>query len=134
MSTRLIQGGRVTWQSRDWKPFRPTPVDADRAGNLIDTSPIGPDDAESPLRVGVPFLDPEDGVVYRVLATINVLEGWAVGVAWMRRWRCAPGDLKELVERGKLDAAMQLYSASKWYRCRDEVAVLAYLKGRRRRR
>lgn len=127
MGSRVVLGGRTLVASRDWRPFRPGMLLRDRHGNLIETIP--PESPRSPYRAGVPWLDPEEGITYRVVGrwVLDPRQGWATADFWLKRWRCDFATLREAVQRGFLDAALAQDSAHRRYRCRDESAVLAWL-------
>lgn len=80
--------------------------------------------------MGLPYEDPHEHVVYRVVPNLNVAEGWGTAAFWTRRWGCNYSDVLHLAQLGWLDAAIAAGTSVKRYRCRDEVRVLHWLEER----
>lgn len=127
MSSRIVWNGRTLWASRDYRPYRPMPVGRTKTGEVVSPAPIPADSPDSPFRAGVPYTDPEDKITYRVVAKLDLREGWGTAAFWMARYHVTWDVLVEWVERGWLDAAMEQGSPTKRFRCRDEGRLLAYL-------
>jgi hypothetical protein len=127
MSSRVFDRGRVLYASPDYAQYKPMPRSLDRGGNPIDQAPIPMDSAGSPQRQGIPYRDPEDGLVYRIIDRLNIQEGWGTAGFWMKRYTVAWDVIVLWVERGWLEAAMERGSPTKRYRCRDERKLLEYL-------
>jgi len=96
-------------------------------GLPCDGTPIPPDSPDSGFRAGVPYEDDAEDVVYRIVARLNVAEGWGTGAFWMQRWGCYYADILAFVRKGWLDAAIEEGSSVKRFRCRDELRVRAEL-------
>lgn len=96
-------------------------VPRNRVGDVaLSAAAIGPEDAMSPFRAGVPWFDELDDVTYRVVVRLNPLDGWASSEFWQRRWGMPHRSVCEMSSAGWLDAAMEEGTAAKRYRCRDE--------------
>jgi hypothetical protein len=64
--------------------------------------------------------DEEEGVVYRVVARMDPLDGWAGTEFWQRRWKLDHKAVLSFVLSGWLDAAVECGSQVRRFRCRDE--------------
>ncbi len=107
----------------------------DKDGKVLDTSPIPPSSPDSPFRVGEPYADPHDQIVYRVVGPGRCppSEGWGTMHFWTARWDCYFSDLVKLVQMGWLDAAMEQGSATKRFRCREEQRCVDWLNAHGRK-
>jgi hypothetical protein len=142
MSTRTLVRGRTAFASKDWRPdfvagAAPAPA-LERSlrdpTGWVGHTPIPPQAATS-HQDGVAWRDPEDDVVYRVLAgPLLPGDGWASAGFWRTRWAVRFSELRRLVEMGLLDAALERDSARRVFRCRDERLVLERLRAQGTRR
>lgn len=125
MPARAVVGGKTFYTS---KGFR-----LKRRPEYFDASPVPPESPESPFREGVAWTDPQDGITYRVVAPgrLKPEEGWGAAEFWMARYGCLYEDLRRLVERGLLDAALEGKTVTKRFRCRDEDEVHKFFNGKR---
>ena len=137
MASRVLIRDRIAYTNRSYFHARRPDAPTDRDGRLIELgAPVPADSAESPFREGEAWTDPEDGLTYRVLGwkALDPKQGWGSLSFWLRRWKTTPGQIYRLVELGILDAAMEVNSALKRFRCRDEQRARAELPSQRRRR
>lgn len=140
MSSRIHINGRTYAASRDYRaglvcgsaPATQalTVADEDSGQRPTDGTPIPPESADSPFRAGIPYEDPHEGVVYRVVANLRVSDGWGTAAFWTKRLRCNYGDLLELCQMAWFDAAIEQSGTLKRYRCRDELRVREWLAPR----
>jgi len=128
-------GGRIYAVTRDFRSeftragdARPLATNERNDNNPSDGTPIEPDSPDSPFRVGTPYHDVHEDVWYRVVARLNIAEGWGTAGFWIARWGCFYGDVLKLVRMGWLDAALEHGSAVKRFRCRDEIRVLRWME------
>jgi len=133
MSARLTIHGRVHYSSvrpaKEVRFTRKVRQEGRLVEEVVNTLPILPDAPESPLRLGVPHVDPEDGVAYHVVPHLNPLDGWAPAEYWLAKYGLRTFEvLKALWLTAVFDAGMEFGSATKRFRCRDEAKVHAYLK------
>lgn len=138
MASRIVVGNKEFWRTpgaRDEK-FVPLEASRDRNGNLFDPTPIPPSSPRSPFRAGVPYDDPETGIRFRVVGPgrLPAAEGWAPAKYWLTRYGISLGQLRDLCDRGFLDAAVEERSPTRRYRCRDEGPVKAHLRETRGRK
>lgn len=134
MPTRIVYGNQTVWQSRDlrrinWrkgKPERVTGRGANREVTPVDcTTAIAPTDSRSPFRSGVALRDSEEDLVYRVVDNLLPTDGWASVDFWQARYRLDHTAIIDLARLGFLDAAMEVGSQVRRYRCRDEPRMKA---------
>lgn len=139
MPSRIVIRGRPWWQSPDFRVVDIPGSVRNSDGELVsevDLTPIPPDSPERPFREGQAYQCPDDGVVYRVVSRgrLTGAGGWGAVDFWLDRYACSFADLRDLAERGLLDAAMEAGSPTKKFRCRDERRVADFLRGRFPRR
>lgn len=79
-----------------------------------------PDDPRAPFRDGTPMKDAHEDLVYRVLDSLNPLDGWASSEFWQDRYQLEHKDIVTLVQYGLMDAAVGKHSELRRYRVRDE--------------
>jgi hypothetical protein len=94
-----------------------------RGGAPVDIDPLPADSAWKPFAAGDAAYDVNEDVVYRVVKTLNPLEGWASSQFWQERWGVEHRDVVHLVRTGLLDAAAEEGSLYRRYRCRDEYLL-----------
>lgn len=129
MASRIRLHGRTYYESPGYRDIRreldraKKSLPRDKEGNPVDLSSVAPASPQSPFRAGLSYLDPEEGISYRVVPKLDPREGWATSEFWQDRWRLRHSDLIKFVELGLLDAAMLESSQVRRYRCRDEAAV-----------
>lgn len=129
MSSRVVYNGRVLFQTPGWRgDTRPGVRSFNKAGEPIDDTPIVMDDVSMRNNKGVPYRDPDDGIVYRIVHRLDLREGWGTSAFWLARFHVTWDVLVEWIERGWFDAAMEQGSPTKRFRCRDERKVLEYLE------
>jgi hypothetical protein len=89
---------------------------------------VQPHSADSPFRLGTPYHDVSEDVIYRVVREVAVdpMQGWRTATFWLTRWKMPFQDFLVVIRHGWLDAAMVEGSAAKRYRCRDELRVLEW--------
>jgi len=134
MPTRMrIRGQTVL--ARDW-PGAHKDVPRNRSGEPITDFRVQPGSPDAPFRAGTPFEDPEDGITYRVVREggLPPLDGWRSAAFWIKRWGIRWEEIKLLVEKGWLDAAIEEGSVARLYRCRDEHRVLEWAKSEEAKR
>lgn len=81
------------------------------------------------------MVDREEGIAYRIVVRLDATDGWAPTSFWQSRWDVDHKAICSFVERGWLDAAIEVSSQVRRYRCRDEGLVFEseeYKKQRRR--
>ncbi len=117
----------------DWTPPVSAPVPRNKAGEVLNGTPIPAESPESPYREGVPFYDAEEDCTYRCIAHINVAEGWGTASFWIRRWHAPHALLLRACRTGLLDAAIDP-EGTRRYRCRDEARARAWLLTQRTER
>jgi hypothetical protein len=78
------------------------------------------DDPRAPFRDGTPMKDAHEDLVYRVLDSLNPLDGWASSEFWQDRYQLEHKDIVTLVQYGLMDAAVAKHSELRRYRVRDE--------------
>ncbi len=128
MGSRIVMRGRAVWASRDLHRRKPRIVPPrDKFGAAVDINPIPANRAPSSFRDGVPWTDPDTGLVYRVIRKVRPEEGWATARFWLRRHRVSFDALAEWAQMGIMDAAIESGSATRWFRCRDEQRVRAWI-------
>ena len=123
--------GRVVFASHDLPrrtSRRPLPTDAQ--GRVMTDFRVLPDSPRAPFKEGVPYFDQDQGVEYRVVraATLKPEEGWASLQFWAARWKRPAAFVFECVRKGWLDAAIELHTENRRFRCRDEYVVKEQLK------
>lgn len=131
MSIRMTINGRVFFGTA-----RPEPVvkytrrvkrDGAWVEEPIDTSPIPPDHPDSPLRIGIPWTDPDTGVTYQVAKYLDPLQGWAPAEWWMKRHAVTHQTIVRWALMGYLHSGMEPGSPTKRYRCPNEDRLFDYL-------
>jgi hypothetical protein len=80
--------------------------------------------ALKPFRAGVAFLDEFEQVVYRVIDHVGPHEGWVSSEFLQKRWRVTHKEILQLARAYLIDAVMAAGSQVRFYRARDEAAVL----------
>lgn len=138
MPSVIRYNGQGIAHSPDWRPgqvagFSPASPNNLRKGTTEQRAygaPIAADSPQSPFRVGIPHYDDHEDVTYRVVANLNIAEGWGTAAFWQRRWKCRYSDILHLVQRGYLDAVIEHATHLKRYRCRDEHAAIELLRER----
>lgn len=120
MSTRVFFRNRMVYRGRDapepnWGKGMPW-----KDGRLVGAGAIPPDSPQSPFREGVQLFDSEDQISYRVVRSLDATSGWAVSEFWQLRWRLDHRAIIAFVETGLLDAAIEMQSHVRRFRCRDE--------------
>jgi hypothetical protein len=134
MSTRIISQNRTIFANarvRSYSTIASAAVPTDKrkskdAGINVNknTQTIPVWSPESPFRDGYAWRCPDDQVNYRIVKKINIQEGWGTAAFWMERYGVTTFNyVREWVERGWLDAALQEGSPTKRYRCRDERKI-----------
>ena len=103
-------------------------------GSKYDPGAIPPDSPASPYRAGVPFHDKADGITYRVVGALDRNEGWMLASFWTHRYDIPIEVLFHFVERGWIDAAFEVSSPVKRFRCRDESKIVQWLASKRPKR
>lgn len=130
MPARIVIRNSIYASSTNW-PRKHDSTPRNRAGEIIEDPLIRPDSPDKPFRAGEPYYDKADDLIYRIVrvGALGPLEGWRSASFWMERWELLMwADLKVLIEKGWLDAAIEEGSAARKFRCRDEQRVLAWIK------
>ena len=131
MPTRIVLRGQQRWASRDWRPA-PSPLRArnyDRAGQPVDVAHAIPATSpESPFR-GEVFVDPDDGIAYRLVSRVPSNEDWVDALWWISKMGITIGKLRKLSDMGLVDCAKERGSAVRWVRCRDMPRIIAEIGG-----
>jgi hypothetical protein len=133
MPARILIRGQVAVRTGDWTRPVAAPVPRNKAGEVLSGQPIAPSSPESPFREGLPFYDKDEDLTYRVIAKINVSEGWGTSSFWIRRWHAPHTLLVKACQMGLLDAAIDPEGVRR-YRCRDELRTRAWLLTQRTER
>lgn len=126
MSSRLVIGGRpviVTGRAKpvQWSRLLPR----DREGRPVDAATaVQPLPAKSEVAPGLTLVDREEGVTYRCLQRLDPEDGWATTSFWQARWKCTHAAVLAAAMAGYLDAAVEVGSQVRRYRCRDERGLL----------
>lgn len=132
MATRIVLRNRVAMIGRGPDQHARMSESARAAGALpmnrardtvINTQAIPPDSPESPFRDGHAWRCPDDQLTYRVVQSIDISAGWGTAAFWMTRYGVTFLFVREWVERGWLDAAIEQGTPTKRYRCRDERRI-----------
>jgi len=137
MGTRIYLDGKPVWANLNsyleaQRAPRPSPVNTRRtrrgAPVKIDcTAAISPDPGSvvaQRFTAGVPFYDTKEQLTYRVVHSLNPLEGWAPIGLWRARWNLTHMEVIYLARDGLLDAVIEAGSQVRRYRCRDEYRVV----------
>lgn len=120
MSARIILGGRVVWSTVRRAP----PVEPYNPAEYVNDDERAAARAARELEratptVGVPFVDHDEQVTYRVLAHLDPAQGWALADTVLGWYSIAYHELLDFVRRGFVDAAVERGSAVKRFRVLD---------------
>lgn len=127
MPSRIVIHGRTRVASRDYRQNRPALPPRNKAGDVIEDFRV--DVNEAPFREGEAFFDVEEQIEFRVVNAnrLRPADGWGTGPFWCKRWKCTGKTLRDLVLRGMLDAAMEVDSQVRRFRCRDEQRAVNWI-------
>lgn len=134
MPSKIVIGNKIVVASRDYVAPRRVLAPTTRNGEIIeDAGRILPTSADSPFRAGSPYYDADDDLTYRSVhaRVCDVLQGWRTAEFWLVRWAIEWRTLRDLVQRGWVDAAIEVDTATKRFRCRDERRVLLWIKAKK---
>lgn len=120
MSSVLIIQGRRYSKSRPQKHDNPAVLLKNVHGEPVDCSPRPPDVVDDQLRAGIPYKCKDDRVTYLVIQRCDPLQRWASTMFWQQHLRVPHTGLLRLVRAGFVDAAIEVASRVRRYRCRDE--------------
>lgn len=134
MSSRIVINGKVWYGAR-----LPREADPDLAEDLRKQAekpellqPILPEDPRSLFRLGIPFHDTTDDVVYRVVGPrVFDSDDWAPLKFWCDRYFMRTETFFLLCRMGMVDAAIEEHSQARRYRVRDDAAVKAWVAAKR---
>lgn len=122
-------------QQRDWARNYKPPSDSwnvrrakDGTIEVIDSRPFGVEKKEQDYRAGQVFEDRSIDLVYRVVPCCQPTDGWAVLDFWIDRYEVKFAQICDWVRRGRMEAALEQGSPTRYYRVRDENVILAELQ------
>lgn len=97
----------------------------DKDGRPVDVAFAIPSESpKSPFREGTPVYDPEEDIAYQCVKDLDPLSGWATTDFWQKRWNVDHRAIVAFVMAGELDAAVEIGSQVRRYRCRSEYTLL----------
>ena len=124
MATRMVVNGKAFWTNLVGAPRREV-QNLQRDGSPLDHAPVV-GKAQAPA-VGGHIVDSTDGITYRVLAFCDPALGWATIEHWMHYFGVKHTTVWRWVQLGFFDAAMELHSPTKRYRCTSHARVHTWL-------
>lgn len=144
MGYRLYLNGQLAAEREMRRPetTRPGPRDEVTGAAWCDPVPAGT--YPQPLRSGVPWVDPDTGLTYRVVDrhVLRADQGWAGSDFWINELRCTASVWGRLLREGFFDLARTPDGARR-YRCMDyaramdrvrQVLKARHMRGRSERR